>query len=30
VARRPARFTPWLRIYLERQSDSIFGSMLRV
>lgn len=30
VARRPARFTPWLRIYLERHSNSIFGSMLRV
>lgn len=30
VARRPARFTPWLRIYLEQHSDTIFGSMLRV
>ncbi|MCA8882722.1 MAG: isopentenyl-diphosphate Delta-isomerase [Rhodobacteraceae bacterium] len=30
VARRPARFTPWLRIYLEMHTDTIFGSLIRV
>lgn len=30
VARRPARFTPWLRIYLEKHSNTIFGSLIRV
>lgn len=30
VTRRPSRFTPWLRIYLEDHKDSIFGNLLRV
>lgn len=29
VARRPARFTPWLRIYLEEHKDRIFGALVR-
>lgn len=29
VKRRPARFTPWLRIYLEEHRDRIFGTLLR-
>lgn len=29
VQRRPERFTPWLRIYLEEHSDRIFGSLVR-
>ena len=29
VARRPERFTPWLRIYLEKHRDKILGSMVR-
>lgn len=29
VVRRPARFTPWLRIYLEDHRDRIFGSLVR-
>ena len=29
VKRRPDRFTPWLRIYLEEHRDSIFGTLLR-
>lgn len=28
VARHPNRFTPWLRIYLERHSTRIFGPVL--
>ncbi len=30
VARRPARFTPWLRIYLQDHKDAIFGQLARV
>jgi len=30
VARRPARFTPWLRIYLQDYQDRIFGSLVKV
>ncbi|MCV6595787.1 MAG: isopentenyl-diphosphate Delta-isomerase [Mangrovicoccus sp.] len=30
VARRPARFSPWLRIYLQDYQDRIFGSLVRV
>jgi len=30
VARRPARFTPWLRIYLAQHTDTIFGTLMRV
>ena len=30
VARRPARFTPWLRIYLEEHKDQIFSSLVKV
>lgn len=26
IARSPARFTPWLRIYLERHAEAIFGA----
>ena len=26
IARHPERFTPWLRIYLDRHADAIFGS----
>jgi isopentenyl-diphosphate delta-isomerase len=29
AARRPQRFTPWLRIYLEDHKDAIFGTLLR-
>lgn len=29
VARRPERFTPWLRIYLSDHTDRIFGSLVR-
>ena len=29
VARRPERFTPWLRIYLSDHKDKIFGSLVR-
>ena len=29
VARRPERFTPWLRIYLEEHKDRIFGRLVR-
>ncbi len=29
VQRRPERFTPWLRIYLEEYRDRIFGTLLR-
>ncbi|GAA6199826.1 isopentenyl-diphosphate Delta-isomerase [Aquicoccus sp. SU-CL01552] len=25
IARHPERFTPWLRIYLDRHADAIFG-----
>ncbi len=28
VARRPDRFTPWLRIYLDTYSDRIFGPQM--
>lgn len=30
VARRPERFTPWLRIYLQEHRDRIFGTLVRV
>jgi isopentenyl-diphosphate delta-isomerase len=30
VSRRPERFTPWLRIYLQDHKDTIFGTMVRV
>ncbi|MEE4120353.1 MAG: isopentenyl-diphosphate Delta-isomerase [Paracoccaceae bacterium] len=30
VARRPARFTPWLRIYLEEHKDRIFSALVKV
>ena len=30
VARRPHRFTPWLRIYLQEHKDRIFGTLVRV
>ena len=29
VARDPARFTPWLRIYLAEHADAIFGALAR-
>jgi isopentenyl-diphosphate Delta-isomerase len=29
-ARRPHRFTPWLRIYLDEHKDRIFGTLVRV
>ncbi len=29
VSRRPQRFTPWLRIYLEEHRDRIFGTLVR-
>ncbi|MBK5927775.1 isopentenyl-diphosphate Delta-isomerase [Rhodobaculum claviforme] len=29
VAREPARFTPWLRIYLAEHAAAIFGAMAR-
>ena len=29
VARHPARFTPWLRIYLAEHADAIFGTLAR-
>ncbi|MEL6169391.1 MAG: isopentenyl-diphosphate Delta-isomerase [Pseudomonadota bacterium] len=28
VARRPERYTPWLRIYLEEHQDRIFGRLV--
>lgn len=30
VARRPSRFTPWLRIYMEEYKDRIFGNLARI
>lgn len=30
VARRPERFTPWLRIYLQDHATAIFGASVRV
>ena len=30
VKRRPERFTPWLRIYLEEHRDRIFGTLMRL
>ncbi|MEM1360535.1 MAG: isopentenyl-diphosphate Delta-isomerase [Pseudomonadota bacterium] len=30
IARRPSRFTPWLRIYMQEHQDHIFGSLVRV
>ncbi len=29
VARHPERFTPWLRIYLDKHKDQIFGALMR-
>ncbi len=29
VSRRPERFTPWLRIFIEDHRDRIFGTLLR-
>ncbi|MDJ0628130.1 MAG: isopentenyl-diphosphate Delta-isomerase [Rhodobacter sp.] len=29
VARWPDRFTPWLRIYLDKHKDRIFGALVR-
>ncbi|MFV0333672.1 MAG: isopentenyl-diphosphate delta-isomerase [Tropicimonas sp.] len=29
IRRRPERFTPWLRIFLEDHRDRIFGTLLR-
>jgi isopentenyl-diphosphate delta-isomerase len=29
LKRRPERFTPWLRIYLEQYRDRIFGTLMR-
>jgi isopentenyl-diphosphate Delta-isomerase len=30
VARRPERFVPWLRIYLQEHKDRIFGTLVKV
>ncbi|MBM7068612.1 isopentenyl-diphosphate Delta-isomerase [Actibacterium sp. 188UL27-1] len=30
IARRPERFTPWLRIYLQEHRDRIFGALMKV
>jgi isopentenyl-diphosphate delta-isomerase len=30
AARRPGRFTPWLRIYLQDHKQAIFGNLMRV
>ncbi|MEM9248539.1 MAG: isopentenyl-diphosphate Delta-isomerase [Pseudomonadota bacterium] len=30
VARRPQRFVPWLRIYLEHHKDRIFSTLVKV
>ena len=30
IARRPERFTPWLRIYLQEHKDRIFGTLMQV
>lgn len=30
IQRRPARFTPWLRIYLSEHKDRIFGALLKI
>lgn len=29
ISRRPERFTPWLRIYLEEHRDRIFGTLMQ-
>ena len=29
IARHPAEYTPWLRIYLRKYADAIFGEMVR-
>jgi len=29
VSRRPEKFTPWLRIYLDQHKDRIFGVLMR-
>jgi isopentenyl-diphosphate delta-isomerase len=30
ISRRPARFTPWLRIYMTEHKDRLFGSLVKV
>lgn len=30
VSRRPSRFSPWLRIYMEEHKDRIFGNLARI
>jgi len=30
LQRRPDRFTPWLRIYMQEHADKIFGALVRV
>jgi isopentenyl-diphosphate delta-isomerase len=30
IKRRPERYTPWLRIYMQEHADRIFGTLLRV
>ena len=30
IQRRPARFTPWLQIYLSEHKDRIFGALLKI
>jgi isopentenyl-diphosphate Delta-isomerase len=30
VTRRPAEFTPWLRIYMDQHRDTIFGALVGV
>ncbi|MFT6912889.1 MAG: isopentenyl-diphosphate delta-isomerase [Paracoccaceae bacterium] len=30
ISRRPERFSPWLRIYLDEHKDRIFGSLMKV
>ena len=30
IARRPARFTPWLRIYMTEHKDRILGTLVKV
>ncbi|MEL6914624.1 MAG: isopentenyl-diphosphate Delta-isomerase [Pseudomonadota bacterium] len=29
IARRPERFTPWIRIYLAQHSEKIFGGLMK-
>ncbi|MEO0830427.1 MAG: NUDIX domain-containing protein, partial [Pseudomonadota bacterium] len=30
INRRPERFTPWLRIYMQEYRDRIFGALVKV